>query len=213
MKEEAGPQFESLDLDDLDHSSRYKFLTAAVVPRPIALVTTIAADGRVNVAPFSQFAILSSTPAILGFVASRHPDRAKDTHVHAVERGEFVIHVVDEAMATVTQQCAFPFAADVSEADMLHLATLPSEIVKPPRLSMSPLAFECRLHRTERFGAYSTLFAGEVVKVHARRGLVRKHRIEHQALKPLGRIAGRRYCLTRDTIDVVPEVDDPFRSG
>lgn len=206
----ADAAFESLDLADFDHAARYKFLTAAVVPRPIALVTTLGEDGRVNAAPFSQFVILASSPAILGFVASHHPDGTKDSQVNAVAMGEFVIHIVDEPMAELTQQCAFPFAAGVSEVETLGLATLPSQIVAPPRLAAAPIAFECRLLRTERFGLYSTLIAGEVLRVHARAGLVRGHRIEHAALRPLGRIAGRRYCLTRDVVEIGPEADAMF---
>ena len=127
-------------------------------------------------------------------------------------RGEFVIHVVDESMAELTQQCAFPFPADVSEARTLGLATVPSTVVAPPRLSISPLSFECRVQRTERFGLYSTLFAGEVMQVHARSDLLERHRIDHHALRPLGRVAGRRYCLTRDVIEIGPEVDSAFET-
>jgi flavin reductase (DIM6/NTAB) family NADH-FMN oxidoreductase RutF len=203
-------EFESLDLADFDNASRYKFLTAAVVPRPIALVTSLADDGRVNVAPFSQFVILSSAPAILGFVSSHHPDGIKDTQIHAVARGEFVIHVVDDTMAELTQRCAFPFPTAVSEAEHLGLDTCPCEIVAVPRLTVAPLAFECRLLRTEAFGQFSTLIAGEVVRVHARKGLRQGHRIDHHALRPLGRISGRRYCRTADTLEMGPEVDASF---
>ena len=115
-------------------------------------------------------------------------------------------------MAELTQQCAFPFPADVSEARTLGLATVPSAVVAPPRLSISPLSFECRVQRTERFGLYSTLFAGEVMQVHARSDLLERHRIDHHALRPLGRVAGRRYCLTRDVIEIGPEVDSAFET-
>lgn len=212
MQIDEPAEFESLDLDDFDNASRYKFLTAAVVPRPIALVTSLAPDGLVNVAPFSQFVILSSTPAILGFVSSQHPDGIKDTQLHAVTRGEYVIHIVDEAMAELTQQCAFPFPVAVSEVEALGLETRPSQIVSVPRLAVAPLAFECRLLRTETFGRFSTLIAGQVVRVHARRGLRQGHRINHQSLRPLGRVAGRRYCLTRETIEIGPDVDASFET-
>lgn len=209
---EPNPGFESIDLAEFDHASRYKFLTAAVVPRPIALVTTLSRENGVNVAPFSQFVILSSTPAILGFVASHHPDGTKDTQIHAVASGEFVIHIVDETMAQLAQQCAFPFPVDVSEADTLGLATLSSHVVATPRLANAPISFECRLASTQGFGQFSTLIAGEVVRVHARTGLVSGHRIDHQALRALGRISGRRYCRTGDVLSIGTDADQGFRT-
>lgn len=200
-----------IDLTPFSALDRYKFLTASVVPRPIALVSTTGPDGGVNVAPFSQFIILSATPPILGIVSGQHPDGVKDTHRHILTRREFVINVVDEDLAEVTQACAFPFGADVSEAEMLGLEMLACAHIDGARLKASPISFECRLVRTERFGETATLIAGEVVAVHARKGLVDGHRVDHDRLKPLGRIAGRSYCRTREVLTMPAALDDPYR--
>lgn len=203
--------YDLVDLEPFTPLDRYKFLTASVVPRPIALVSTIGPDGSVNVAPFSQFIILSATPPILGIVSGQHADGIKDTHRHILERREFVINVVDEDLAQATQDCAFPFSADISEAAVIGLDTVACSRIEGMRLAASPIAFECRLLRVERFGKTASLIAGEVVAVSAREGLVKGHRVDHGLLRPLGRIAGRSYCRTRDVLTMPAETDDRFR--
>lgn len=202
--------FEPVDIEAFDHNTRYKFLTATVVPRPIALVSTLSADGQTfNAAPFSGFIILSHTPPILGINISRSTGE-KDTFRNLVDRGECVVHVVSRTLAVKVQQCAFPFAASVSEPAMVGLTPLPSEVVAVPRIAEAPVQFECRLHRMERYGQYSTLVSLDVVRVHARRGLVSGHRVDHHALDPLGRVAGRQYCTTDNVLAMPDELDQPF---
>lgn len=208
---EADDAYDEIDFAAFTPEDRYKFVIGAVVPRPIALVTTLSPNDRANAAPFSQFIILSSTPIILGFVVGRYPDADhRDTHLNILDRGECVINTVDEDMAEVAQLCAVPFARGESEPERLGLATVPSRLVGPPRLAVAPMAFECRLSRTERFGSTATLIAGEVVAVHARKGLVDGHRVDHASLRPLGRIAGRRYCRTTSVIEMPTEIDRPY---
>lgn len=202
--------FERIDLDGMTALGRYKFLTATVVPRPIALVSTLNLDGSVNVAPFSQFVILSASPPMLGIVSGRHPDGMKDTHVNILRTREFVINLVSEELAVPTQQSAFPFRADISEADMLMLETRPASTVRGRAIALSPVAFECCLSRAERFGETATLIAGEVVAVTARNGLVSGHRVAHEDLRPLGRIAGRAYCHTSSIFSLPVELDAEF---
>ncbi|MCC6008982.1 MAG: flavin reductase family protein [Rhodobacteraceae bacterium] len=201
---------DAVDLEAMSALERYKFLTATVVPRPIALVTTMNAEGLVNAAPFSQFIILSASPAILGIVSGRHPDGTKDTHSNILTRREYVINIVSEDMAQLTQDCAFPFRPEIGEPAHLRIATAPSRIVSVPAIADSPVAFECRLSRTENFGDTATLIAGVVVAVSCRPGLVQGHRVDHAALRPLGRIAGRAYCRTGDVITMAEACDAPF---
>lgn len=204
------PDGDTVDLAAMGALERYKFLTATVVPRPIALVTSMNEAGLLNAAPFSQFIILSASPAILGIVSGRHPDGPKDTHENILSRGEFVINTVSEDMARLTQDCAFPFRSGIGEPDHLDLETVASRVVGVRSLAVSPVAFECRLLRTEAFGDTATLIAGEVLAVTCRPGLVQGHRVDHAALKPLGRIAGRAYCRTGDVIEMDASSDLPF---
>jgi flavin reductase (DIM6/NTAB) family NADH-FMN oxidoreductase RutF len=206
--------YDSVDLDTFSEDNRYKFLTGSVVPRPIALVTTLSETGVLNAAPFSQFVIISVTPPLLGIVAhdaterqvfAAAPGAYKDTVRNILANEEFVINSVSESMALQVQECAHPFPPDVSEVDTVGFHTLPSDLVKPSRIAESQIQFECRLHRTVPFGdghSKTTLVVGEVVRVHCAEGVLDGHRVIHDALRPLGRIAGRNYCRTADIVSV-----------
>lgn len=200
----AAPAFESLDLARFTHDERYKFLMAAVVPRPIALVTTLGANGVLNAAPFSSYICLAVDPALLGIVVAVDDQLArKDTHLNIAASGEFVINAVTEPMAARIQKCAERFGPSVSEVEVAGFRTLPSVRVAAARIAESPLQFECRLQRAIEFGERgSTLFVGEVLVAHCAEGLVQGHRIDHFRLNPLGRIAGRRYVRTGQVVDV-----------
>ncbi len=206
--------FESFNLDEFSEDSRYKFLMGTVVPRPIALVTSLGENGVLNAAPFSQFVVISVSPPLLGIVAhdatnvalfAAAPGTYKDTVRNILASKEFVINSVSESMALQVQECAFPFPPDVSEVEKVGFHTVPSDLVAPARIRESMVQFECRLHRTVPFGdatSKTTLVVGEVVKVHSALGLVAGHRVDHRKLKPLGRIAGRSYCKTQDVVEV-----------
>lgn len=196
------PIYDQLDPLSLDHDQRYKFLTGSVVPRPIALVTSLGSGGVVNAAPYSQFVIIAVDPPLLGIVAGQGPRGDKDTLVNIRERGEYVINTVPESLAIQVQQCAIPYPPEVSEVDMVGFGLAPSTIVAAPRIRESRLQFECRLHRLVEFGTHkTTLIVGEVVLVHAAPGILNGYHVDHGALEPLGRIGGRRYCRTNETID------------
>lgn len=196
------PAFDPIDLAQLAHEDRYKFLMAAVIPRPIALVTTQGADGIVNAAPFSSFVVLSVDPPLLGIsVAVRDDGSLKDTSRLIASTGQFVIHTVDTAMARQVQLCSQALGPTQSEIDLAGLHLVPSIKVKPPRIAQAPLHFECTLHRTEHFGhRRSALFVGEVVQVHGRAGLVHGHRIDPLEADTLGRIGGGAYCSSTGII-------------
>ena len=197
--------FDAVDLNDFVEASRYKFLTGSVVPRPIALVTSVGKSGVLNAAPYSQFVIVSVTPALLGIVAHEGEHSQKDTVRNILETGEFVINTVSETMAIQVQQCAEPYPPEISEVAEVGFHTLPSLKVGPPRIAESPLHFECKLHSTFDFGvpeSRTMLVVGEVVMVHCAEGVRSGHRIDHLRFNPLGRIAGRSYCKTGDTLHV-----------
>ena len=197
--------FQSVDISSFPEESRYKFLTASVVPRPIALVTSLGKKGVLNAAPFSQFVIISVSPPLLGIVAHEIGGMFKDTVRNILESGEFVINSVTVAMAGQVQECAVAHPPEVSEVAVVGFHTLASVKVAPSRIAESPLHFECQLHKTVYFGdecSRTSLIVGEVVLVHGADGVIANHRVDHWSLNPLGRIAGRAYCLTKDVIQV-----------
>ena len=194
--------FEPIDLAQLAHEDRYKFLMASVIPRPIALATTLGADGIVNAAPFSSFVVLSIDPPLLGIsVAERDDGSIKDTSRLIEATGEFVLHTVDTAMAKQVQMCSEALGPTRSEIEYAGLHLVPSFKVRPPRIVESPVHFECKLHRIERFGnRRSALIVGEVVQTHGRAGLVHGHRIDPLEADILGRIGGGAFCSSTGII-------------
>lgn len=194
--------WEILDLADYDRAGRYKLLTGSVVPRPIAWVTTCMADRRTNLAPFSQFIIISTEPGLLGFSIGPRPGGRKDTLVNIEREGEMVINSAPEALARTIQESSDDLPPEVSEVEHLGLDTVPSVKVRPPRLAASQIQFECAVERLIPLGA-STLVVGKVLAMHIARGLRdADNRIDHRHYRPLGRIGGRRYTRMTEIIDV-----------
>jgi flavin reductase (DIM6/NTAB) family NADH-FMN oxidoreductase RutF len=191
------PEALSYDPNSLSEHDRYKLLISLVIPRPIALVTTLGPTGVVNAAPFSFFNLFSESPplAVLGLQA-KPGGSLKDTSAHIRDRGEFVINLVDEALGPQMNQCAVDFPAEISEIDAAKLNLLPSEKVKVPRIAEAPAALECRHYTTLEVSASRRLAIGEVVHIHVRGGIwdTEKMRIDMKAYRPLARLYGNFYA-------------------
>jgi flavin reductase (DIM6/NTAB) family NADH-FMN oxidoreductase RutF len=185
------------DFTTLPSAHRYKLLAALVVPRPIALVTTLGPGGLVNAAPFSFFNVFSEDPALVVLGISARPDgRPKDTLVHVRETGAFVVNLVDEAIAAQMNICAVDFPPDLSEASAAGLDVLPGVSVPVPRLAAAPAALECRHHTTLEVSARRHLVIGAVVRLHARPGIVDPERlhVNLDLYRPVARLFGDLYA-------------------
>jgi flavin reductase (DIM6/NTAB) family NADH-FMN oxidoreductase RutF len=199
----AAEPHDAIDLSQLTRAERYKMLTGAVIPRPIAFVTTIGPNGAINAAPFSQFVIIAVDPGLLGISIGPRPAGPKDTLVNIQATGEFVINMVPESWAEAVQQSSEEYPAEVSEVEELGLACIPSVQVRPPRLASSPVHFECRLERIIELGSAPNHFVvGEVVMMHVARGLSSDCKIDPEAYAPLARIGGRNYVRFGEIIRV-----------
>lgn len=197
----SDPPFDHIDLDALGRAERYKVLTGAVIPRPIAFVTTLGPNGVVNAAPFSQFIILAVDPGLLAFSVGPRPEGIKDTLVNVRKTREFVINMVPEGWETIVQRASEDHAPHVSEVELLGLRTMPSLRVKPPRLADTKIQFECRLEQIPQFGdAPNHLVIGRVVAMHAQQGLAKDCKIDPAAFAPIARIGGRNYVRLGDVI-------------
>jgi flavin reductase (DIM6/NTAB) family NADH-FMN oxidoreductase RutF len=196
--------YSQLDISQFDEADRYKFMMGTVIPRPIALVTSLSRDGVLNATPFSQFVVISVTPPLLGFVAHEGEHGLKDKVRNVIESGEYVINTVAEPMAKQVQICSENFPPLVSEVAGVGFHTLPSNFVRPGRIAQSSVHFECRLNRVFEFGhegSHTHLIVREIIAVHCPDGMVSGHRVSHKAMNSLGRIAGRSYCRTGDKFD------------
>lgn len=191
----------SLDFSDVDPQSRYKLLCAAIVPRPIAFVTSMDAIGTVNAAPYSFFNVFSEDPPLIVLGLQRKPDgMQKDTTANIASRGEFVVNLVDEPLAKAMNEAAADFAPGTSEAVALGLSLHSSLSVAVPRLADAPFALECRKTVALSFGPERELLVGEVVAFHARSGLVDPTtlRVDFAAYRPVGRLFGDLYTRQTD---------------
>jgi flavin reductase (DIM6/NTAB) family NADH-FMN oxidoreductase RutF len=152
------------DFSALPPATCYKLLVAAVVPRPIALVSTLGADGVVNAAPFSFFNLMGDDPPIVIVSVENRPEGPpKDTRRNIDDTGEFVVNLVDEAMAERMHACSQDFPPGVSEPAEVGFALEPSQVVKPPRIADAPFSLECRLIQRVEINPRRLLAIGQVV--------------------------------------------------
>ena len=182
-----------------------RVLTGVVVPRPIAFVSTISTGGIVSLAPYSFFNAVAYDPPTIVFSSSRRvPAKEKDTLANIEATGEFVINIVVDDIAEAMNKTAAEYPADVSEFEIAGLTPAQSDKVKVPKVAESPVNMECRLVQVVPIGSGDHahgLVIGEIVWMHVRDDIIDGHRINHQVLKPTGRLAGNMYCYTSDTSD------------
>ena len=195
-----------LDLENQFADRVYPLLASLVIPRPIALVTTISPDGKVNAAPFSFFNLLGARPPILAVAPGDRDDGTpKDTALNIRATHEFVVNLVDEAIAAAMNQCAA--SLPYGENELLHagLHSAPSSLVKPPRILESPASLECVEWGTLQIGD-NRVVIGVVKRLHLRDELfdAEKKRIHTDKLFLIGRMASPHwYCRTRDRFEMI----------
>ena len=166
-----------------EHVNAYKLLTAVVVPRPIAWVSSLSSDGVVNLAPHSFYTVACARPPIIQFTSVG----AKDTLRNVLDTGEFVVSLAHGPLIDAVNNTSAAFDADQSEPAQLGITMEPSEAVKPPRVAQSPASIECTLHSTLRLGD-STVVLGSVVMITvADHALVDGHP-DYDRLDPLARL-------------------------
>ena len=206
--------------------NRYKLLIGAIVPRPIAFVSTVSASGETNLAPFSFFNGVGSNPMTLLFCPANRPDGSeKDTlrNCKPIDQGgtgEFVVNVAIESYATAVAAAAEPLDSDESEFDLVGLASVRSHVVRPPRVAESPIAFECQTTEVLRTNpgrpGGGNVVLGRVVHVFVRDDLVNDQmHIDASKLAAIGRMGGFGYVATRDRFEIPPgrtalETENPF---
>jgi len=185
----------SIDLSRLSPDARYFFLISAVVPRPIAWVSTRGADGTTNLAPFSFFQAVSSDPPIVMISVSveKSDGTMKDTLVNARATGEFVVNLVSEELAETMVRTATELPHGESEIEAFGLTAIPSISVGAPAIGEAKVCLECRLVHDLPLGNAVALF-GEILTAQVCDGLLDdRGTIDPTALRPLGRLGGSLY--------------------
>lgn len=193
------------DLAALPKRDVYRILSSLVIPRPIAWVSTVDGEGRVNLAPFSSFMGIFGPPMLAMTLGRRRDGTLKDTHRNLRERGEAVVHLADRPLLEALHASGEEVDPEVSEVERLGLATVPSLRVAPPRLADTPVALECRLNRELELGPTSTLVLLDVLVAHAAdriydEGLDCADASRWQPVARLASVAGPNYGVLGETL-------------
>ena len=201
----------NFDIEGLPTGVPYKLLVGLVAPRPIALITSMDEQGRLNAAPFSAYNYLCTDPPIIGVGVTNRPDQRfvpKDTARNIRRTGEFVVNVVTEDIAQKMNICATDFPAGMNELEIAGFTTVPSQKVKVPRIAEAHAALECREHTTLEIGR-SRIILGRVVAVYVEDRYVDLDGpyIKAEELHSIGRMNGLgNYVKTRDAFMTIPRI-------
>lgn len=185
--------------ENLTWKDSYKLYTGSILPRPIALVSTISKGGIPNLAPFSNFCGVCPWPFIVAFAPIIRPKDGtkKDTTRNIEETGQFVVNIVTEDIVTKVNETSIEFAPDLDEFQETGLTPILSSKVMPYRVKESPIQMECVLENILAFGegaGSSNLIIGRVVQMHIEDALYKDGKIDLANLKPVGRLSGDYYA-------------------
>lgn len=177
---------------------RYRLMTSLVVPRPIAWVSTWSASKAPNLAPFSYYAMLSATPALVGISVGERRGVPKDTLVNVRETGSFCVNVVTEAQLESMNRTSEEVGPDVDEFALAGLEPRAAARVDAPYVAGCPAVFECALRQeVPLHGSANVLLVGEVmaVRLSPESGLDEAGAVPPARLRAVGRLGGTGYQL------------------
>jgi flavin reductase (DIM6/NTAB) family NADH-FMN oxidoreductase RutF len=185
------------NLARLEPIAVYRLLTSTVVPRPIAWVSTVSADGVDNLAPHSFFTVSSVTPPIVQFTSVGRKDSLRNVEA----TGQFVINLAPESLIAEVNKTATDFPEGVSEFDAVGVEREAGARVKAPRVARSPVALECELHSTLRLGD-STVVFGRVIHIAIDEAVLDNGHPEATRLRPLARLGKDEWGILGEVLDL-----------
>jgi flavin reductase (DIM6/NTAB) family NADH-FMN oxidoreductase RutF len=198
------------DPDKMSIRDIYRLMVQLITPRPIAWVSSISASGVTNLAPFSFFNGVGANPPSVVFCPVNRPDGSlKDSLLNIKATREFVVNVVSYDLAETMNLTSAEYDREVSEFDMLGIATAPSVLIAPPRVAKSLAQMECRLIQAIHLAegpAAANLVIGEILMLHVDDDVLSgEGRIDPAKMDTIGRLGGRAYARTteRFTLDRV----------
>ncbi len=197
-----------IDPKQAGYQNIYKLLIGAIVPRPIAFVSTLSTEGIRNLAPFSFFTAISANPPVICFSPMRRagPDPRKDTLRNILETKEFVVNIVSEEFAQKMNVTSADFPPEVDEFEASGLTPVASELVKPPRVAESHVHMECKLFQVIQIAELpgsGSLVLGEVVRFHVDERYFDDYKLDPDLLRPIGRMGGAVYTRTTDRFEMI----------
>ncbi len=191
------------ELEALDHTESYRLLVNSIVPRPIALVTTVDAAGTINAAPFSFFNLMGSNPPILVLgIERRASGELKDTVANIRHRGEFTVNMVSEAIAEPMNVCGTDYPPGVDELQEAGLTPAASQLIGVPYIAEAPASFECTVREILDIGDSRSLIIGNIIGLHLADEYYDSERryVLTEKMGLIGRLHGRGwYARTSDS--------------
>lgn len=188
----------SIDPSNQTERENYKLLIGSIIPRPIALVTTLSNDGVLNGAPFSYFNIVSSDPPLISLSIQRSGGMEKDTARNIKTLGEFVVHIVDEDNVHQVNLTAAKLPPDQSEVQLAGFSPVDSVKITVPGIMESKIRMECRLEQALAFDGSGEngcdFIIGRVVQFHIQDHIYENGRIDPVGLRAVSRLAGHHYA-------------------
>lgn len=192
-----------IEISKIPVTEAYQWMVSLVAPRPIAWVTTLSASGVINLAPFSFFNVFGANPPVVVFSPTLKRDSTKkDTLINIERHGEFVIHASTERDIDAINASSASLPPELSEVEYVGKRTLPSVLVKVPRLADAPFALECKLRQIVPVGSgpiSSNLIIGDVVMMHIDPVILGKDgKVDPSRLRSVARLGGEHWCRSTD---------------
>ncbi len=188
-----------------NHGLSFNPFKSCVIPRPIAWITSFDEHGVLNLAPYSYFNIVTDTPPMIMFsTTSKHPDGGlKDTLQNVETTKEFVVNLTSWDLREEVSITSGHFDRGISEVEMANLETLPSKLVKPPRVKISPIQLECVYYRSVQLPIMddqhtNRMVIARVVGVHIEDNVIIDGKIDITKFRPISRMGYNEYAVIQD---------------
>jgi len=194
---------------DQPHGLPHNPFKSCVVPRPIGWISSLSAEGAVNLAPYSYFnAICGEPPMVMFSSGGRQPHGPKDSLTNAEATGEFVCNMATWDLRQPMNETSAAHPSEMNEFDAAGLETEPSEMVKPPRVLAAPIHLECVLHQIvelpcETEGERNAMCIGRVVGIHIRDEVLKDGMVDTEKIRPLARLGYQDYTSVQQVVEMV----------
>ena len=196
----------SIDPGKNTERDNYKLLIGSIIPRPIAFVTTLSENGKVNAAPFSYFNVVSSKPPMISLSLQRRKGEMKDTARNILREKEFVVHGVDIENLKDVNETSASLPPGESEIELTEFTLIDSEKVRVPGIKESKMRMECILEKAISLGdgdkVSADLIIGRIVRFHIDERIYEEGWIDPAALQAMSRLAGTSYAKIGEITDL-----------
>ena len=188
-------RYTTVPTEGMDTATAYRLICGAVVPRPVAWITTVSKDGRVNAAPFSSYNYVAHSPPMVAANIGTRLGELKDTARNIRETGWFCVNVATEDVMETMHLCGADYPPEVGEPEALGIGLLPGVATPVPRVAASPIHMECKLDQFVTLGrGLNTLYIGEVLAFHFADSVYDGRHVDSVKLRPIARLGGPYYA-------------------